>query len=260
MSHLQAFTRHYETRVDNPICFASRRSPVRSRLAPLDRNAAKGSFLGDEESGRRRLRLGPACMRGASVLAWRRCGSSLLLLAPKRQRAATHAPGEYGVSCIVRRGPCLRAGAGICAHGFRVAPYVRQQRFASHGVAEIVARLHQNEPRGRQESRGSILRTSSLTMSRQTTESAAKEWSRSGRLRLPLSSSACSPAPRGLEQPLRGARIWRLRDATDSQEEPCLRARTGIRRLRRPRGCPYRTAVAHDSVADAAAGRLAAPR
>jgi hypothetical protein len=163
--------------------FASRRSPVRSRLAPLDRSAAKGSFPGYEESGRRRLRLGPGCMRGASVLAWRRCGSSLLLLAPKRQRAATHAAGEYGVSCIVRRGPCLRAGAGICAHGFRVAPYVRQQRFASHGVAEIVARLHQNEPRGRQESRGSILRTSSLTMSRQTTESAAKEWSRSGRLR-----------------------------------------------------------------------------
>ena len=37
LPHLQAFTRHHETRVDKPICFASRRSPVRSRLAPLEK-------------------------------------------------------------------------------------------------------------------------------------------------------------------------------------------------------------------------------
>ena len=46
MPHLQALTRHHETRVDKLICFASRRSPVRSRLAPLAEALQIGDFEG----------------------------------------------------------------------------------------------------------------------------------------------------------------------------------------------------------------------
>jgi hypothetical protein len=45
----------------------------------------------------------------------------------RRTFAKSRATGEYGVSWIACREPCLRAGAGICRPGVRVAPYVRQR-------------------------------------------------------------------------------------------------------------------------------------
>jgi hypothetical protein len=42
--------------------------------------------------------------------------------------AASRASGEYGGRWFARREPCLRAGAGICRPGVRVAPYVRRQQ------------------------------------------------------------------------------------------------------------------------------------
>ena len=64
MPDLQAFTRHYETRVDKPICFASRRSPVRSRLAPLAESPHIGRFWG-----------GGGWSRIAVRALWKRFGS-----------------------------------------------------------------------------------------------------------------------------------------------------------------------------------------
>jgi len=45
-----------------------------------------------------------------------------------RPRPSGSPTGEYGVTLgSPNREPCLRAGAGICAHGVRVAPYVLQR-------------------------------------------------------------------------------------------------------------------------------------
>jgi hypothetical protein len=76
------------------------------------------------------------------------------------------AGGEYGVSWIARREPCLRVGAGIAARGVRVAPSVRQQSRSRAAMGPRSRSPRTEGSRGRRGSRGRTWRRAATSRRR----------------------------------------------------------------------------------------------